>query len=458
MAEETLEEPYSLKKIWLRSLNCALGSFSFGYANGIFTSSQPCVSSLLNWGEEKNTYIALMAAIIQFGAMTGCIITGFMTIYMSKKKCLMVTDLIMALGGILFMIPNTISFGLARYISGVAIGCFSMLGPQYLNEFLPPKIRGKFGTLNQMSAMVGLLISFSVCQFLPRDDCSEDMTYYVFALFAASGAIGIIQYFNLTVFFPENSPRESPSLCKAFGYLTTSIHEPGEESDIASEEKTKKKFESYNEFTLGQLLCCAKGSTKAMRVGTLFHFIQQASGINAILSYSTTIFQSFGQGVYFARAMTVTASFLRILSVFGLFAVIEKYGRKKVTIFFTFMMGLSFMVLGIFVNFDGFAVIMVICIDLYLCFFAVSLGPICWIYTSETMTDKGMAFGAACNWGTAALVVWCFPYSVTYIGISSTFLLFSFLNTISAFYFIFDMIETKGLAKEQIREILKNMR
>jgi SP family arabinose:H+ symporter-like MFS transporter len=141
-----------------------------------------------------------------------------------------------------------------------------------------------------------------------------------------------------------------------------------------------------------------------------------------------------------------------------LFAVIEKYGRKKATIFFTFMMGLSFMILGIFVNFDGFSVVMMICIDLFLCFFAVSLGPICWIYTSETMTDKGMAFGAALNWGTATLIVWCFPSSVTYFGISSTFLLFSFLNTISVFYFIFDMIETKGLAKEQIREILKNMR
>lgn len=453
---------YNKKKVWLRAFTSSLGYLSFGYANGIFTSSQQCISSLLSWGSESYIYISIISSLIPLGALFGGIFAGYLSRNYGKRKNLMIADLVMILGSSIIVIPHTVTFGLGRFICGIGTGCFSMLCAQYINEFTPTDMSGKMGSFNALSGMTGLLLSFSVCIFLPAGPCEQDIKYYVFPMFAAPGFISLIQFLILYKVFKRESPCWLIKIGEhnlALQSLTSIYDKNYAELQIEKLlESPQNSLKSYEDFSLSQVFTCKKGTTKSSRLGFLFHFFQQISGINVILNYSTRLFEDLGEGVVVSRLLTIFASFLRLIAVLALFPIIDKNGRKPVTIISEFGMACCFFLIAFLQGIDGFKVTLVVFIDIYLMLFAVSLGPICWIYTSEILNDKVMAACTVFNWGTCFILVLTFPLLVDLLGLDPTFFMFGAFNLIGCIYFCIDMVETKGLPKSEIKAMLSAMR
>ena len=207
------------------------------------------------------------------------------------------------------------------------------------------------------------------------------------------------------------------------------------------------------EYTYEELLKCANGTSKAMRLGLMLSIVQQFSGINAILSYATTLFGEFGSGVFISRVFTLANGFVNLSSTFCLMPLIDNFGRKWTLIYGTFTMGLCLVLMGIFYEFQVFYVFPFLVVQLYVACFGLSIGPICWIYSGEILTSRGMSICAALNWFSAFLVILFFPFLVMAIGLSLTFWMFAFVNTIGCIYFWADMIETKGMLKQDIQKL-----
>lgn len=66
-------------------------------------------------------------------------------------------------------------------------------------------------------------------------------------------------------------------------------------------------------FTYVQLLKCAPGSTKSMRVAALYHMSSQLTGATALISYSTRLF--IGIDVFLSRCLITGITFIRIISI-----------------------------------------------------------------------------------------------------------------------------------------------
>ena len=92
MKDSIEKKNYNEKKVWLRAINSSLGYLAFGYANGIFTSSQQCVSSIFHWGGNEDLYISIITALLPLGAFFGAILIGILSKYNGKRKNLMMTD------------------------------------------------------------------------------------------------------------------------------------------------------------------------------------------------------------------------------------------------------------------------------------------------------------------------------------------------------------------------------
>ena len=58
--------------------------------------------------------------------------------------------------------PDFTTFVLARFIGGLAVGGASILSPMYVAEVSPPSLRGRMGTLYQLSIVVGILMSYCI--------------------------------------------------------------------------------------------------------------------------------------------------------------------------------------------------------------------------------------------------------------------------------------------------------
>ena len=180
-----MSEPkkYNLRKVWKRALTSSLGFFTLGYCLNVFNSSQTCVSSILHWGENEELLIALMSAIVPFGALIGSLFTGYVSKFFGKRKILIYSSLITILGSVVGYFPNTIAFAFGRFTLGVASGSYSVTCSQYVSEFTPSDIYSKMGVVGPLNAMFGSLFANLACQGLPINGCNENNQYLIFLIF-----------------------------------------------------------------------------------------------------------------------------------------------------------------------------------------------------------------------------------------------------------------------------------
>ena len=463
------QKPYKAYKVWIMAFHAALGSFIFSYNIGVFTSNQPCVAATLGWGGDKDVYIAVFSSFLPLGAMFGALGSGYFSKFIGRRKNLIIADLIIITAAIITVIPFTVTFGAGRFLSGIGIGNFSVLCPLYINEITPVDISGKVGTMVMLFGSMGSLFAFSFALALPTSNYDSDPQNYVWmAMFLFQGVVALFQLTFFLIAFPHETP---PWLLnrghreEALESLTTVYNKSYAdgllEKMLNSTNVTSSPTEAEDQnkdYTYRQIFSCRRGTTKAMRLGLLLSIIQQFAGINAILSYATTIFGKFGGGVFMSRVFTMLSGVVKFVSVFALIPLIDRVGRKAILVYGCIGMGICLAAMGVMSVYQVYYVIPFLCIELYLGIFVCSIGPICWIYSSEILPSRGMSICTGVNWFSAFLVVLFFPFSLKAIGITYTFWIFAIVNISGAAYFALDMVETKGMRKNDIRLLLSSKR
>ena len=196
-------------------------------------------------------------------------------------------------------------------------------------------------------------------------------------------------------------------------------------------------------------------------VGSLLCVLQQFSGINCCVFYSTKIFKE----VYADQAtlFTIFNGFNLIIFAFvgGLF--INRFGRKIILIGGTAMCGILLGVLSLMSKLradqiaDGdksgtYNAFIVILIFLYCSSFGMSLGPITWIYLSQILSEPGVGFCTAINWLSTLIITLIFPTLSDY-SLPLSFLIFASCCALGL-VFLFTMVkETKGLTQVEIQRL-----
>ena len=155
-----------------------------------------------------------------------------------------------------------------------------------------------------------------------------------------------------------------------------------------------------------------------VRLSILLNFLQQWSGINAVIFYSTQIFSGLGGGVLMSRVYTIMMGFVNMVSVMTTIPLIDKAGRKFLIVFGCICMTVSMTALGIPATFTTMPIFYsVTLILLYVVSFEFSLGPVVWLYIGEIANEKAMSVGASTNGFMAASVVYAFLFMVEGFGI-----------------------------------------
>ncbi len=92
--------------------------------------------------------------------------------------------------------------------------------------------------------------------------------------------------------------------------------------------------------------------------------------------------------------------------------------------------------------------------------FAVSIGPVMWVLFSELFPNRirglAISFVGLINLAVAFLVQLLFPWELSKIGSSNTFLIYAIFAVIGFLFIWFKVPETKGKSLEEIEELLVN--
>jgi sugar porter (SP) family MFS transporter len=435
----------NLRYVIFLALTASLGGLLFGFDIAIITGAGPYITRDFALSDIS---LGWAFSSLLFGCVAGSFIAGRLTDRFGRKRLLLVVAVLFAVTSIATALaPGFASFVTARFLGGLAVGGVSLLSPMYVAEISPPTIRGRMGTLYQMSIIVGVIVSYAI-NYLLRNTGPNNWRW-MFLTGIVPAAVFLI--------FMALAP-ESPRFLALTGKLreATVILERigGSESarvQISEITATVTKAEQ----TWRGLL--RPGVRRALAVSAGLAILIHVSGINTIIDYAPAIFQSAGWKVDGALASTFIVGVTEFLFTIVSFWIIDRYGRKPLYIVGSMGMALSLLSLLAVVLAGRFHGVIVLTLILtYLAFFASCIGPVFWTLIPEIFPNDvrgtAMTVPILIQWVANAIVVLLFPYAFHVIGKTFTF---GFLALMALSQGIFTWLyvpETKNKRLEEIED------
>lgn len=334
-----------------------IGAINFGYAIGVFNSMQDDFIVVFGYfndtKEEKEQILTAMTTISSVGMAIGALFSAPFTKF-GKKNCIHFTNILVLIACGLCLVKKLGVVLAGRFLYGVAGGAFSVFVPSFINEVTPVELKGPFGSSTQILITLGIMIANLLgipfpscendeCKNINPDDQSFIQTGYWRVLFAIPMGLSVVQSILLFTVFNYETPKflkqngRSAELNTIMGKIyshdqvqsriDTIIVSSGGSSPSYKETLTSPKY----------MIATIMGCTLSL--------MQQLSGINIVMFYSSTILKSSG-GLK-ATQITALVGVVNCLSVFPTIVLFKKFGRKTLLWVLSFAIAASLIGLGV---------------------------------------------------------------------------------------------------------------
>jgi sugar porter (SP) family MFS transporter len=337
-----------------------------------------------------------------------------------------------------------------RFVGGLGIGASSVLGPMYVAEISPARLRGRLVGFFQFNVVLGILLAYLSNYLVSLVNLGATEWRWQFGISAFPSAL-----FFLLLFTIPRSPRwlaEKGRIEEARGVLKKTgepeyekalrdiIDSIGQQQGQANEPLFQKRYR----FPIFLAISIA--------------MFNQLAGINAILYYLNDIFAHAGFGKLSSglQAVAIGATNL-VFTVIGM-SVIDKAGRKILLL--TGAVGTAVCLGGVATIFvtsrhQSFLLWLLVA---YIAFFALSQGAVIWVYLSEVFPTpvraKGQSLGAFTHWIMNAMIAWTFP-TIAAISGGVPFMFFAALMVVQFVVVLLFYPETKGVSLEEMQRRLE---
>ena len=144
-------------------------------------------------------------------------------------------------------------------------------------------------------------------------------------------------------------------------------------------------------------------------IGIFLAVFQQMCGINAVIFYSTNIFagpndsDKSSQNSHDANLGTALVGIVNMLATIIAIILLRFFGRKTLLLVGYVAMGVCLLLLTIFYEELNSTIVKTI-ILIFIAFFAISAGPIMWLYNAEVLPNSGMGIATFFNWTTVIAI------------------------------------------------------
>ncbi|MGM0531038.1 MAG: sugar porter family MFS transporter [Bacteroidota bacterium] len=456
----------------------AFGGLLFGFDTGVISGAlllikddpNLVINGMSQLPERTQEWIV---SITVLGAAVGALSSGRITDNLGRKKVLIITALIFAIGSVGLAAANSVAALIIwRGIIGIAIGVASYTVPLYISEISPTHVRGALVSINQLAITVGIFVSYLVD--LGFADFDEGWRW----MFLVGLVPSLILFIGM--FFLPETPRWLMSY-KGEDEARRVLDKVGEpkRDEVLTQIKTNIEKESQQPGIFKVL--GAKWVRPALIIGVGIMLVQQLTGINTIIYYSPTIFEMAGFGaetgdpVYNAILPSLPIGFVNVLFTIVSIYLVDRWGRKPLLYLGLIGMIVALLAMGTVFTFHesmGPALkwISFVSMIIYIPFFAISLGPIAWLLISEVYPTKvrglGMSIATMVNWAANFLIANTFlslgravtgtmPHPAdtgTLVNPGGAFFIYAVVGVIGLIFVYSYIPETKGHSLEKIEK------
>ncbi|CAN3483868.1 high-affinity glucose transporter 1 [Diutina catenulata] len=308
-------------------------------------------------GEKSN-----ITSMVQLGSIPGAMFAMFTVDYFGRVRCLQGICVIWIVGTIIQLTSKDIGQLYAgRFIEGLAIGHTTTIGPTYISEVAPARIRGRLNSIFSGAVYIGYSIAtftnygtaLHISNTLDRQWIIPTSLKIVLA-----GGIGLLSFI-----FCIESPRwyiKKGKHEEALKALSKLRHLPQEHAYILSEIDDINEQVRYEKEVSKDVTYWDKFKSLVMNKSIRYRFfvigigsqlLGQWSGSNAISIYSTELFGMLGAHGTQKLKWTGTLGIVKMCSAYlGAFFLIDIIGRRRSLYTGLTIQGLSILYFAIFMT------------------------------------------------------------------------------------------------------------
>ncbi|GBG82205.1 hypothetical protein CBR_g34488 [Chara braunii] len=439
----------------LATLLVALGPLSFGMALGYTSPTQAQIAEEFAMTTAQSS---LFGALVNVGAMAGALVSGSLADAVGRRMALLWAAICQVLGwGLILTAQGLPALYAGRLILGAGVGVVSFAAPVYIVEISPSRLRGGLGAINQLAITVGITLVYFLGIFL------------TWRILAAVSIVPLVALLVGTLVVVPETPRwlalkgESEKMAGVMRRLR------GNRYDISMEiaEIRAAVASSLSEPKTQLKDVFARGLVRPLVVGVGLSVLQQFCGINAVMFYSSSIFEA--AGIRSPNVATLSVGVLQVVMTAVAVGLMDKLGRKVLLV--VSASGLAMGNLGMAISFwlkdslpAGSAAewlvspLAILSLLAFIAAFSLGMGAIPWIIMAEIfpVQVKGLAGSLATlmNWLSSFVVTLTFQSLLTWSH-SGSFVLFAAECVFTVLFVLRIVPETKGRTLEQIQAAFK---
>jgi SP family galactose:H+ symporter-like MFS transporter len=423
----------------------AVAGLLFGYDTGVISGALLFLKQDFHL---SSTLQEVVTSAVLWGAVIGAISGGWLADRFGRRSMIMTAAVVFAAGAIgTALSPSVAVLITGRVVVGFAIGVASLTAPMYISEMSPPNIRGSLVSLNQFAVTLGIVVSYLVDYGLSNAGAWR----WMFGLAAVPATI-----LGTGMIVMPKSPRWLVSEGQVDGARGVLERIRGTQQ-VDGELQDIKRSERVQTSEMSELL--KPGIRPALVVGIGLAIFQQITGINTVIYYAPTIFESAGLTSASSSILaTVTVGLVNVVMTGVAIALLDRVGRRPLLLAGMIGMVVGLVALGVAFVLPGLSGslgwIAVISVMVYVGSFAIGLGPVFWLLISEVYPLKvrglAMSLATVANWAANLIVALTFLSLIQVAGRPGAFWVFAGVGVVS-WVFAYRLVpETKGRSLEEI--------
>jgi len=422
----------------------ALGGYLFGFDFAVISGALPFLQKQFAFNSHWEGFAT---GVLALGAIAGCIVAGWFANKYGRRPGLMLAAALFAVSSVAMALAPTRDFFLvARFTAGAGVGMASMLSPMYISEIAPAAIRGRLVAMNQLTVVLGILITNLVNYTLRNTGI--DAWRYMFGF----GVIPSGLFFAGAWFLPE-SPRwllRNNLEARAENVLSKIGDSVFVRESIAM---IKGSFSGASNVNYAALL--KRAVLPAVLTGIGLAIFQQLCGINTVFNYAPKIFQSIGASKDDQLLQTVFIGSVNLVFTVLAMLLVDKLGRKPLMLIGAGGLSILYVLIvrALLANAGVVSYLLLAAIGTY----AMTLAPVIWVLIAEIFPSKirsaAITVAVVSLWLAYFILVFTFPILFEHLK-ENTFYIYAVVCACGFLFVLFRIKETKGKTLEEVEQAM----
>ena len=444
----------------------ALGGLLFGFDTAVISGTTGGITHAFGLhdvllplplhGSFSLSELGITVSIALVGTVVGALSAGSLGQRFGSREMLRLTAILYVISSIgCAFAPSWIFLLAARFIGGLGIGGSSVLGPVYIAELAPPKLRGRLVGTFQINIVIGILLAYLSNYLISLLNLGAREWRVELGVAAVPAAI----FFALLFSIPRSARwlttqdrfDEALAVLKLMGTPNSEaeLAEIRESLHLERDQKQASLFERRN----GRLRY-SKPIFLVIAIGAF----NQLSGINAILYYLSDIFSAAGFSRVSGNMQSVAIGAMNLAATLLGMALIDRFGRKTLLLIGSVGTAICLAAVAAIFATNRHRELLVWALVAYIAFFAVSQGAVVWVYLSEIfptrVRGKGQSLGSGTHWVMNAILSLVFPMIAARSG-AYPFAFFALMMVLQLIVVALFFPETKRVSLEELQRMLK---